>query len=116
MSWQTWRALVAVWCAGLLAGGAVATGAQRRPIGASGAGAGGSGKRVHLIGFDVSEPVITGLRQTCIPISGGARSWRSWGCSTAPVTTRSATPGKPLRARPKAALGDHRLLGQLSRA
>lgn len=26
MSWLTWRALVAIWCAGLLAGCAVATG------------------------------------------------------------------------------------------
>lgn len=115
MSWQTWRALVAVWCAGLLAGGAVATGAAAAYRGQRGGGRGlGQTRPSHRI--DVSEPVITGLRQTCIPISGGARSWRSWGCSTAPVTTRSATPGKPLRARPKAALGDHRLLGQLSRA
>jgi len=61
MSWQTWRALVAVGCAGLLAGcGAGSSG------GLSGPGAGGSGKRVHLIGFDASEPVIAGLRQGSI--------------------------------------------------
>ena len=60
MSWRTWRALVAVWCAGLLAGCGEGGG------GLSGPGAGGSGKRVHLIGFDASEPVIAGLRQGSI--------------------------------------------------
>lgn len=61
MSWQTWRALVAVGCAGLLAGCGDGGNA-----GLSGPRAGGSGKRVHLIGFDASEPVVTGLRQRSI--------------------------------------------------
>ena len=61
MSWQTWRALVAVGCAGLLAG--CGDGGK---AGLSGPRAGGPGKRVHLIGFDASEPVVTGLRQGSI--------------------------------------------------
>src|SRR5271157_6123131 len=64
MSWQTWRALVAVWCAGLLA--RCGDGGRGGLSGPAGPGAGGSGKRVHLIGFDASEPVITGLRQGSI--------------------------------------------------
>jgi ribose transport system substrate-binding protein len=64
MSWQTWRALVAVGCAGLLAG--CGEGGSGGPSGPAGPGAGGSGKRVHLIGFDASEPVIAGLRQGSI--------------------------------------------------
>jgi|SRR5208282_585211 len=64
MSWQTWRALVAVGCAGLLA--ACGEGGSGGLSGPAGPGVGGSGKRVHLIGFDVSEPVIAGLRQGSI--------------------------------------------------
>jgi len=40
MSWQTWRALVAVGCAGLLAGGAVATGVAAAYRGQRGGGRG----------------------------------------------------------------------------
>ncbi len=64
MSWQTWRALVAVGCAGLLAGcGEGGGGGLSRP---PRPGPGGSGKRVHLIGFDASGPVIAGLREGSI--------------------------------------------------
>jgi ribose transport system substrate-binding protein len=61
MSWQTWRALVAVGCTGLLAGCG-----EGGNAGLSGPRAGDSGKRVHLIGFDASEPIIAGLRQGSI--------------------------------------------------
>src|SRR5208337_3730242 len=64
MSWQTWRALVAVGCAGLLA--ACGEGGSGGLSGPAGPGAGGWGKRDHLIGFDASEPVIVGLRQGSI--------------------------------------------------
>ena len=64
MSWHTWRALVAVGCAGLLAGcGEGGSGGHSGPASPS---VGGSGKRVHLIGFDASEPVVAGLRQGSI--------------------------------------------------
>ena len=72
MFWQTWRALVAVGCAGLLAG--CGEGGSGGLSGPAGPGAGGSGKRVHLIGFDASEPVIAGLRQGSIE---GVTTW-SW--------------------------------------
>ena len=62
MSRRTWRALVTVGYAGLLAG----CGAEGNAAAHQGSGAGGSGKRVHLIGFDASEPVIAGLRQGSI--------------------------------------------------
>jgi len=72
MSWQTWRALVAVGCAGLLAG--CGEGSSGGLSGPAGPAAGGPGKRVHLIGFDASEPVIAGLRQGSIE---GVTTW-SW--------------------------------------
>ena len=63
MSGGNWRAIIAVACMGLV------TACGDRGQGVSGpslSGAGGLGKRVHLIGFDASEPVIDGLRQGVI--------------------------------------------------
>ena len=60
MSWQTWRALLVVDARGSWPVVAIV---DAGPIGP---GAGGSGKRVHLIGFDASEPVVAGLRQGSI--------------------------------------------------
>jgi len=64
MSRQIWRGLIAVWCAGLIAGcgGEETSGLSGSP----GPGAGGSAKRVHLVGFDASEPVVAALRQGTI--------------------------------------------------
>jgi len=64
MSRQIWRGLIAVWCAGLIAGcgGGETSGLSGSP----GSGAGGSAKRVHLVGFDASEPVVAALRQGTI--------------------------------------------------
>ncbi len=64
MPCQTWRVLVAVWCAGLLAG--YGEGGSGGLSGPAGQVAGVSDKRVHLIGFDTSEPVVAGLRQGSI--------------------------------------------------
>ena len=64
MSRRTWRTLLTVVYAGLLAG--CGAGNSGSPSGLTGPGAGGSGKRVHLIGFDASEPVIAGLRKGSI--------------------------------------------------
>jgi len=61
MSWQSWTALLAVGWAAMQAGCG-----QPGNSGTSGPGAGGSGKRVHLIGFDASEPVVAGLRHGSI--------------------------------------------------
>ena len=63
MPWQSWQTLIAVGCTVLLAG------CSQKGTGLPGSTtprADGSSKRVHLIGFDASEPVIAGLRKGSI--------------------------------------------------
>ncbi len=57
MSLEKWRGLVAIGCM------AFSASCGDRGTRMATPGVAGSGKRVHLIGFDASEPVIAGLRQ-----------------------------------------------------
>ena len=98
MSWQTWQALVAVWWArGCWPGRGDGGGGGLS--GPAGPGAGAWGKRVDLIGFDASEPVIAGLRQGSIegvvlqtPLEDGRTGRQDAGSASREVTCRAKPP------------------------
>ncbi len=62
MSGQTWRGLIGGVCAALLAG----CGGTTDSASSEGGNPGDSSKRVHLVGFDASEPVVHALGQRAV--------------------------------------------------